>query len=50
MFVRTSLTGVITASLAVSALVLSAGAAHAAVTVDPDDTTFTPTTCPRRLT
>ena len=44
MFVRTSLTGVITASLAVSALVLSAGAAHAAVTVDPDDTTFTPTT------
>ena len=44
MFVRTSLTGVITASLAVSALVFSAGAAHAAVTVDPDDTTFTPTT------
>lgn len=42
MFVRTSLTGVITATLAASALVLSATAAHAAATVDPDDTTFTP--------
>lgn len=44
MFVRTSLTGVVTASLAASALVLSAGTAHAAVTVDPDDSPFTSAT------
>ncbi len=40
MFVRKSLTGVVTAALAGSTLVLAAGAAQAAV--DVDDTTFTP--------
>ncbi|WP_232680564.1 substrate-binding domain-containing protein [Nocardioides sp. R-C-SC26] len=39
MSVRTSFVGLVTAAVAGSALVLSAGAAHAA---DPDDTTFTP--------
>ena len=42
MFVRKSLTGALTAALAGSALVLSAGAAHAVYTADPDDTTFVP--------
>ena len=44
MFVRKTLAGVIAATLAGSAIALSGGAAHAADVVDPDDTTFVPTT------
>ncbi len=44
MFVRKTLAGVIAATLAGSAIALSAGAAHAVDVVDPDDTTFAPTT------
>lgn len=44
MSVRKILAGVATATLAASALSLSAGAAHAADVVDPDDTTFVATT------
>lgn len=42
MFVRKTLAGAVTVAVTGSVLALSAGAAHAAV--DPDDTTFTPTT------
>ena len=42
MFVRKSLAGAVTLAVTGSVLALSTGAAHAAV--DPDDTTFTPTT------
>jgi ABC-type phosphate transport system substrate-binding protein len=44
MSVRKILAGVATATLAASAISLSAGAAHAADVVDPDDTTFVATT------
>jgi ABC-type phosphate transport system substrate-binding protein len=42
MFVRKSLAGAVTLAVTGSVLALTTGAAHAAV--DPDDTTFTPTT------
>lgn len=44
MSVRKILAGVATAALATSAISLSAGTAHAADVVDPDDTTFVATT------